>query len=108
MPKSAIISVTADGCGVNTGVKKGVIRLLKQEFGDHLIFTWCYLHRLNLAVMRALSMHANDTDDGAYIGSCRAMKNAVSSIDELIRWIHFSGKRTTDLKLVGTQLGARL
>ncbi|MCO5581667.1 hypothetical protein L7F22_035556 [Adiantum nelumboides] len=81
-----LASLAIDGCSVMIGCKSGLIARLKAEI-PHLLSVHCLAHRENLAASQALSSFP----ELVYLDKlCRS----------IYAWLHASGKRMDDFRLV--------
>ncbi|KAL4008878.1 hypothetical protein ACER0C_002730 [Sarotherodon galilaeus] len=90
-----IIAMGADGAAVNLGSKGGVIALLQQEAGDHIVPFHCMPHRLELAmlsVQRDIPM----------------IRQLYDLLHLIWKTYHFSPKSMRELRVIGADLGVNV
>ncbi|KAK0148163.1 Zinc finger protein 862 [Merluccius polli] len=90
-----VIALGADGAAVNLGRKGGVIALLQQEAGDHIVPFHCMPHRLELAI---LSVQRDNP----------MMAQLYDLLHLIWKTYHFSPKSMRELRVIGADLGVNV
>ncbi|KAL7871907.1 hypothetical protein SRHO_G00068900 [Serrasalmus rhombeus] len=93
-----IIALGADGAAINFGSKGGVVALVQQEAGDHIVPFHCMPHRLELAVLAMLSVKR----DNPMMGQLYDLLHLVW------KTYHFSPKSVRELRVIGVDLGVNM
>ncbi|KAK7877196.1 hypothetical protein WMY93_032098 [Mugilogobius chulae] len=89
------VAMGADGAAVNLGHKGGVISLLQEEAGGHIIPFHCMPHRLELAM---LSVHRK----------IPLVDQVYSLLNLVWKTYHYSSKSMRELRALGKELGVRV
>ncbi|MCO5611701.1 hypothetical protein L7F22_065959 [Adiantum nelumboides] len=81
-----LVSLAADGCSVMMGCKGGLLARMRADI-QHLLSVHCLAHRENLAARQA-------------VGSFPELVQLDKLCRSIYAWLHASGKRMDDLKLI--------
>ena len=57
-----MVFLSSDGASVNSGKKSGLIRMFQEDY-EWICFTWCFSHRLKLALKDSLKEFFDPVDE---------------------------------------------
>ena len=93
-----LVAFGADGTNSNSGEIGGTIAVLRETFGDWIIFIWCVSHRLELGIKDALKGTVFDDIDELLLNIYLLYKKSPKKLREL-QTIHDSFKEIHEFEV---------